>query len=112
MSEPPVFSRTDAPCSTSPATNIGSWSGSTTPTAWCMSDLSGPMPSTTGSTRNPFDGDTTMDIKPIKTKADYRAALKEIEALMHAKPRTREGDRLGGLVTLVGGDEARHYPLD
>ena len=53
-----------------------------------------------------------MDIKPIKTKTDYRAALKEIEALMHAKPRTREGDRLEVLVTLVEAYEARHYPLD
>ena len=53
-----------------------------------------------------------MDIKPIKTKADYRAALKEIEALMPAKPRTQEGDRLEVLVTLVEAYEARHYPLD
>jgi HTH-type transcriptional regulator/antitoxin HigA len=54
----------------------------------------------------------TMDIKPIKTKTDYRVALKEIESLMHAKPRTREGDRLEVLVTLVEAYEARHYPLD
>ena len=53
-----------------------------------------------------------MDIRPIKTKADYRATLKEIDALMHAKPRTREGDRLEVLVTLVEAYEARHYPLD
>jgi antitoxin component HigA of HigAB toxin-antitoxin module len=26
-----------------------------------------------------------MEIKPIRTKADYRAALKEIEALMSAR---------------------------
>jgi len=53
-----------------------------------------------------------MDIKPIKTKADYRAALKEIETLMPAKPRTQEGNRLEVLVTLVEAYEARHYPLD
>jgi HTH-type transcriptional regulator/antitoxin HigA len=70
------------------------------------------MPSTTGSTRKLFDGDTTMDIKPIKTKTDYRTALKEIEALMHAKPRTPQGDRLEVLVTLVEAYEAKHYPLD
>ena len=29
-----------------------------------------------------------MDIKPIKTDADYRAALKEVESLMMAKPDT------------------------
>lgn len=53
-----------------------------------------------------------MDIKPIKTKADYQAVLKEIEALMQAKPRTAMGDRLEVLVTLVEAYETKHYPLD
>ncbi len=53
-----------------------------------------------------------MDIKPIKTDADYRAALKEIETLMTAAPDTPEGDKLDVLVTLVEAYEARHYPLD
>ncbi len=53
-----------------------------------------------------------MDIKPIKTKTDYQAALKEIETLMDAKPRTSRGDRLDVLVTLMEAYEARHYPLD
>lgn len=35
-----------------------------------------------------------MDIKPIKTKADYRAALKEIEGLMMARANTPEDERL------------------
>ena len=37
----------------------------------------------------------------IKTKADHRAALKEIEALMAAERGTPEGERLEVLVTLV-----------
>ena len=53
-----------------------------------------------------------MDIKPIKTKADYQAVLKEIETLMAAKPRTPKGDRFEVLVTLVEAYEAKHYPLD
>lgn len=53
-----------------------------------------------------------MDIKPIKTKANYQAALKEIETLMEAKPRSSKGDRLEVWVTLVEAYEARHYPLD
>ena len=53
-----------------------------------------------------------MDIKPIKTKTDYQAALKEIETLMDAKPRTPRGDRLDVLATLVQAYEARHHPLD
>ena len=53
-----------------------------------------------------------MDIKPIKTKSDYRATLKEIESLMSAKANTPEGERLDVLVTLVEAYEARHFPLE
>ncbi len=42
-----------------------------------------------------------MQITPIKTRADHRAALKEIERLMDAKPGTPAGDRLDVLTTLV-----------
>ena len=52
-----------------------------------------------------------MDITPIKTKRDYRRALKEIEGLMNAKRGTPEGDRLDVLVTLVEAWEAKHYPI-
>jgi len=53
-----------------------------------------------------------MDIKPIRTKADYRAALKAVESLMSAKARTPEGDRLDVLVTLIEGYERQHFPMD
>jgi len=53
-----------------------------------------------------------MEIKPIKTKADYRAALKEVEALMTAEPDTPEGERLDVLVTLVEAYENKHYRFD
>ena len=53
-----------------------------------------------------------MEIKPIKTKADHRAALKEIEALMAAEPDTPEGERLDVLVTLVEAYEKKHYRFD
>lgn len=53
-----------------------------------------------------------MNIRPIKTKADYRAALKEVEALMAAERGTPEGERLDVLVTLVEAYETKHYPLD
>lgn len=53
-----------------------------------------------------------MEIKPIKTKADYRAALKEIEALMAAGRDTPEGERLDVLVTLVEAYERKHYQFD
>jgi HTH-type transcriptional regulator / antitoxin HigA len=53
-----------------------------------------------------------MDIKPIRTKKDYEAALKAVERLMGAKRGSPEGDRLDVLVTLVEAYEARHFPLD
>ena len=53
-----------------------------------------------------------MDIKPIRTKADYRAAIAEIERLLMAKAGTPEGDRLDVLVTLVDAYEREHFPLD
>lgn len=54
-----------------------------------------------------------MDIRPIRTKADYKATLKEISALMEADPApgTAEGDRLDVLVTLVQVYESRHVPI-
>ena len=52
-----------------------------------------------------------MDIKPIKTQADYEAALQEIEALFEAKPGTAAGDRLEILSTLVEAYEEQHYPI-
>jgi HTH-type transcriptional regulator/antitoxin HigA len=53
-----------------------------------------------------------MDINPIKTDADYRAALTEIETLMMAEPDTQGGEKLDVLVTLVEAYEQKHYPLD
>ena len=54
-----------------------------------------------------------MDIKPIKTEADYNVALKEIERLMEMDlaPDTPEADRFEVLVTLVETYEAKHYPI-
>ena len=55
-----------------------------------------------------------MDIKPIRTEADYKAALKDISALMEHDPElgTAEGDRLDILSTLVEAYENRHFPMD
>ena len=53
-----------------------------------------------------------MQIRPIKNKADHRAALKEIERLMEAKPGTAAGDRLEVLVTLVDRYESEHEPVE
>jgi len=53
-----------------------------------------------------------MNIKPIKTDADYRVALKEAESLMTAEPNTPEGEKLDILVTLIEAYEYKHFPLD
>ena len=53
-----------------------------------------------------------MQIRPIKNNADHRAALKEIERLMKAKPGTAAGDRLEVLVTLVDRYESEHEPVE
>ncbi len=53
-----------------------------------------------------------MDIKPIRTDADYREALKQIESLMMAAPDTAEGERLDVMVTLVEAYESKHHALE
>jgi len=52
------------------------------------------------------------EVKPIRTKRDYEASLKEVERLWGAKTGTRDGDRLDVLATLIDAYEAEHYPMD
>src|ERR1700686_3724714 len=52
------------------------------------------------------------EVKPIRTKRDYEAALKEVERLWGAKSGTRNGDRLDVLATLIDAYEAEHFPMD
>jgi HTH-type transcriptional regulator / antitoxin HigA len=53
-----------------------------------------------------------MEIKPVKTKAAYRAALREIESLMGARRNSAAGERLDVLVTLVEAYEREHFPME
>ncbi|MBN9149760.1 MULTISPECIES: helix-turn-helix domain-containing protein [unclassified Nitrobacter] len=52
------------------------------------------------------------NLKPIRTKADYEAALAEVERLWGAKRGTPKGDRLDVLATLIDVYETKHYPMD
>jgi len=52
------------------------------------------------------------DLKPIRTEADYEAALEEVERLWGAKSGTQDGDLLDVLATLIEVYEAKHYPMD
>jgi HTH-type transcriptional regulator / antitoxin HigA len=53
-----------------------------------------------------------MNVKPIKTFADYETSLKEIERLWNAEEGSEEGDRLEILVTLVEAYEDAHFPMN
>ncbi|WP_066381103.1 MULTISPECIES: type II toxin-antitoxin system HigA family antitoxin [unclassified Anabaena] len=52
-----------------------------------------------------------LETRPIRTEADYRAALDEIARLFDAAPNTPECDRLEVLTTLVEAYEQQHYPI-
>jgi HTH-type transcriptional regulator/antitoxin HigA len=56
----------------------------------------------------------TVEIKPIRTEADYLAALREVSRLIDLDPAadSPDGERLDVLGTLVQAYEARHCPID
>ena len=53
-----------------------------------------------------------MDIRPIQTDEDHRAALAEIDASWGAPEGSEEGDKLDVLVALVELYEARRWPIE
>jgi HTH-type transcriptional regulator/antitoxin HigA len=52
-----------------------------------------------------------MEIRPIRTEEDHRAALAEIDACWGAAEGTEEGDRLDVLLALVEIYEAKRWPI-
>lgn len=52
-----------------------------------------------------------MDIRPIRTAADYQAALKKIEELFDATPDSPQGDELEVLTTLVEAYEDQQFAI-
>lgn len=53
-----------------------------------------------------------MNIKPIKTEADYKSALNRLEELFDAKIGTPESDELEILGLMVDSFENKHYPIE
>ncbi len=53
-----------------------------------------------------------MNIKPIKSEADYDAALQMTDRLMGAEPGTAKADKLEVMVTLVEAYENHRWPVD
>ena len=51
-------------------------------------------------------------MKPIRTEADYEAALQKVMALWRAASNTPKGDRLDVLATLIEVYETRHHAMD
>lgn len=52
-----------------------------------------------------------MELKPIKTEADYEEALARIDELWEAELGSPEGDLLDVLTTLVEAYEEKHHPI-
>lgn len=53
-----------------------------------------------------------MEIRPIRTDEDHRAALAEIDTHWGAPEGTEEGDRLDVLLALVELYEAKRWPIE
>jgi HTH-type transcriptional regulator / antitoxin HigA len=53
-----------------------------------------------------------LEIRPIRTDEDHRAALAEIEACWGAPEGSEEGDKLELLVALVELYEAKRWPVE
>src|SRR5260370_35435201 len=77
------------------------------------------MLSMTKSTRRRFSvmsrpGKVEMDIRPIRTEAEYDAALKEIEQYFEREPEpgSPEGDRFDLLGLVIGDYEKKHWRID
>lgn len=53
-----------------------------------------------------------MNIKPIKSEADYKLALKRLEEVFDAPVGTSESDEADVLGILVDEYEKKHYPIE
>lgn len=55
-----------------------------------------------------------MNVRPIRTEADYDWALKEIEAYFEREPKrgTPDADRFDVLASLIETYEAKYWPID
>ena len=55
-----------------------------------------------------------MEIRPIHTKKDYQAALRELSAFFENEPKrgSPEGNRFEVLLTLVEAYETKNFPID
>jgi len=52
-----------------------------------------------------------MNISPIHTQKDYNKALKRLEVIFDASPKSKEGDELEILSILIDKYESEKYPI-
>ncbi len=52
-----------------------------------------------------------MELRLIRTKKDYRAALAEVDSLWNAPTKSSDSDRLDVLALLIEQYEREHYPI-
>lgn len=53
-----------------------------------------------------------MDIKPIKTEADYQLSLARLEEIFDAPLNSLESDEADILIIIVDEYENKHFPID
>jgi len=53
-----------------------------------------------------------MELRPIRSKREHQAALKEAEALWSAPEGSPEADRLEVLTLLIEAYEREHFPIE
>lgn len=53
-----------------------------------------------------------MEIKPIRTEADYQKALERLEGIFDAEIGTPESDEADVLGLLIDDYEKKHYPIE
>jgi HTH-type transcriptional regulator/antitoxin HigA len=53
-----------------------------------------------------------MNIKPIKTEKDYEAAIKRLEKIFDASPKSKDGDEAEILSMLIDNYENQYYPIE
>jgi HTH-type transcriptional regulator / antitoxin HigA len=52
-----------------------------------------------------------MELRPVRTKRDYEAALKSAETLWDARVGSKDADRLDVLTLLIRAYESEHFPI-
>lgn len=53
-----------------------------------------------------------MNIKPIKTKKDYKAAMARLEKIFDAEPGSKAGEEIEVLGILIDKYEKEHFPIE